>query len=259
MYDDIARFYDLSHDRLTDDIPFVLRLAAATGGPVLEVGCGSGRLLLPLARAGIAVIGVDNSPEMLARAELRLAAEPEAVRARATLIAADARSLSLPAGELFGLIVIGYNTFMHLDEAEAGATLQRLRPLLRSGGRLLIDVANPMALSMAADDPDFVLEDTLPDERSGRVVHQYTAYEAAPGEQAVDVTWVYEVAGDGGTQTEARMRYHYLYPHQYDLLLTLAGFQLVALYGDYDGTAFDEESERLIVVAGEGEIRRLGD
>ena len=75
-YDAIARYYDLSHQSLVEDIPFLLRVAAETGGPALELGCGSGRLLVPLARAGYAVTGVDNSPEMLARAELRLAGEP---------------------------------------------------------------------------------------------------------------------------------------------------------------------------------------
>lgn len=252
MYDHIARYYDLSHDRLVEDIPFLLGQAAETQGPVLEIGCGSGRLLVPLARAGYRVTGVDSSPEMLARAELRLAAEPPEVRDRARLIPADVRSLSLGPDERFGLIVFGYNTFMHLDEAGAGATLKRLRPLLRDDGRLFIDVANPILLSMAADDPDFVLEDVLEDKARESIVRQYTAYEAIPGEQAVDVTWVYETPAAGnerGARTKARLRYFYLYPHQYDLLLTLTGFRLAVICGDYDGSPFGEESERLLLLA----------
>ncbi len=254
MYDHIARFYDLSHDKLTEDIPFVLRLAGESGGPVLEIGCGSGRLLAPLARAGLDVTGVDLSAEMLARARLRLAAEPPDVQARVRLVSADVRALQLPPGEQFGLILFGYNTFMHLDEPAAGAALKRLHALLRLGGRLLLDVANPMQLSVAADDPDFVLEDELIDERYGETIRQYTAYEAIPGEQAVDVTWIYEKEGASPTgkdpaRTKARMRYYYLYPHQYQLLLSLTGYRLVSLQGDYDGSPFGEESERLIVVA----------
>lgn len=222
-YDQIARYYDLSHDRLTDDIPFVLQNVMEVGGPVLEVGCGSGRLLVPLARAGFAVTGIDNSSEMLARAEVRLAAEPDEVRARTGLLAADVKSLTSDVGGPFGLIVFGYNTFMHLDESAGAIALQRLRPLLRPGGRLLIDVANPMMLSMATDDPDFTLEDTLEDRGLGEIVRQYTAYQAIPGEQAVDVTWVYEVAKAGSSRGEwerikVQLRYFYLYPHQYDLL-----------------------------------------
>ena len=141
---------------------------------------------------------------------------------------------------------------MHLDEAAAGTALKRLRPLLRAGGRLVIDVANPILLSMAADDPDFVLEDLLEDRVHGETIRQYTAYESIPGEQAVDVTWIYETEGresDEATRTKARLRYHYLYPHQYDLLLSLTGFRLTALVGDYAGSRFAEESERLILLA----------
>lgn len=255
-YEQIARFYDLSHDRLTEDIPFLLTQAAETGGPILEIGCGSGRLLAPLARAGFEVTGIDQSFEMLARAEARLAVQPADVRARVRLLREDVRTLAVPDLGQFGLICFGYNTFMHLDEAGAGMALKRLRPLLRPGGRLLIDVANPMLLSMVADDPDFVLEDTLLDEGRGELIRQYTAYESIPGEQVVEVTWVYEATDDESAvdeQAAARfsLRYYYLYPHQFDLLLAVTGFRLAAIYGEYDGSPFNEESERLIVVAGD--------
>lgn len=253
MYDLIARYYDLSHDQLIDDIPFLLSLAAETGGPVLEVGCGSGRLLVPLARAGYDAIGLDNSPEMMARAGIRVSAQPPDVRERIRFIHADVTALDLSAQNEFGLIFFGNNTFMHLDEAGAGAALKRLRPLLRPGGRLLIDVMNPMILATAGDDPDFVLEDTLVDAGAGRTIRQYTAYESISAEQIVDVSWVYELedapAGSEEATTKARLRYHYFYPHQYDLLLGLTGFRLAALFGDYDGSPFDEESDRLILVA----------
>ena len=253
MYEHIARYYDLSHDRLVEDIPFLLQLAAETTGPVLEIGCGSGRLLIPLARAGYAVTGVDSSPEMLAQAEIRLAAEASEARARVRLITGDVKSLRWPPEDTYGLIVFGYNTFMHLDEAAAGGVLKRLRPALRDGGRLVIDVANPILLSSAADDPDFVLEDVLEDKLHGETIRQYTAYEAIPGEQVVDVTWIYETTGnalgDDDRTSKARLRYHYLYPHQYELLLTLTGYRLMSLSGDYDGSPFHEESDRLILLA----------
>ncbi len=247
-YDAIARYYDLSHQTLVEDIPFLLRLAAETGGPALELGCGSGRLLVPLARAGHDVTGVDNSPEMLARAELRLAGEPAAVRARVRLVTADVRALALPGASPFALAYFGYNTFMHLDESGAAAALRRVRSLLWPGARLLIDVDHPLALSAAADDPDLVLEDELRDEALGETIRQYTAYEAVPGEQAVDVRWVYET-DDAAGPTRISQRYHFLYPHQFDLLFGLTGFRLLALHGGYDNTPFSEDSERLIVEA----------
>src|SRR5690606_22424747 len=111
----------------------------------------------------------------------------------------------LPDGEPFGLILFSYNTFMHFDEAAAAAALKHLRPWLRADGRLLIDVANPLLLASAADEPDLVLEEVLEDSRQGETIRQYTAYEAAPGEQAVDVTWVYETAA--AAPTRAQLRY----------------------------------------------------
>lgn len=254
MYDQIARYYDLSHDRLVDDIPFLLSQAAKVGGPILEIGSGSGRLLLPLARAGYDVIGIDNSPEMLARAEMRIAGQPPEVQERIRVVSADVRTLDLSDRNEFGMIIFGNNTFMHLDEVGAGAAFKRLRPLLRSGGTFLIDVFNPILLAMAADDPDFVLEDVMTDREAEKTIRQYTAYESIPGEQIVDVSWIYEVEGAGSTRDEespvkASLRYHYLYPHQYDLLLGMTGFRLTALFGDYDGSPLHEESDRLILVA----------
>ena len=81
MYDQIARYYDLLHGDLTEDIEFVIRLAEKSGGPVLELGCGTGRLLLPLVRIGQKTTGLDNSEEMLAVAKAKVASERAAVRA----------------------------------------------------------------------------------------------------------------------------------------------------------------------------------
>ena len=87
----------------------------------------------------------------------------------------------------------------------------------------------------------------------GETIRQFTAYESVPGEQAVDVTWVYETDKSGDdAPTRVTLRYHYFYPHQYDLLFGLTGFRLLGLLGEYDDSRFDEDSERLIVV-GEAE------
>lgn len=253
MYDRIARYYDLSHNRLTADTSFLLDQASQTGGPILELGCGSGRLLVPLARAGFDVTGIDMSAEMLARARLRLAAEPPLVNKRVELIEGDITTLDYSRMiSRYGLIVFGYNTFMHLDETRAGRTIRRIKPALAPGGRLILDLENPIALAAMANDPDFVLEDTLQDEITGETIRQYTAYEALPGEQAIDVTWVYESTATDrtdATSTQVRLRYHYLYPHQVELMLGLVGLRLLGFYGSYAADPFHEESDRLIVVA----------
>src|SRR5438105_2739833 len=91
----VARYYDLEHDALTEDVALYCELArAGGGGPVLELGCGTGRVLAGLVRSGHAVVGVDWSRPMLERAERRLrASDPAGAGWR--LVAADARELAL--------------------------------------------------------------------------------------------------------------------------------------------------------------------
>ena len=72
LYDQLAVYYDLINASVTDDIQFFLQLARQQSGPILEVGCGSGRILIPIAEAGLEIVGLDNSRPMLDRAEARL-------------------------------------------------------------------------------------------------------------------------------------------------------------------------------------------
>jgi SAM-dependent methyltransferase len=248
-YDPIAAYYDLIHDPLEDDIASVVTLAVASGGPILELGCGSGRLLLPLGRAGLEVTGIDSSPVMLARAQARLAADPSAA-ARVHLVQADMAAFDLP-GTAFALAIFGYNTFMHLDEQAALAALRCVRAHLLPGGRVWLDLENPFVLSDLPETGALELEAEFEYEAGEKKVRLWSAYAADAVEQAVDVLWVYEIAGrDGSAQRiEAQFRQHYTYPHQLDLLLSQAGLRLISLSGDYDGAPFDEDSGRLIALA----------
>jgi SAM-dependent methyltransferase len=248
MYDQIAHYYDLTHANLTDDIPFVLALAAAAGGPVLELGCGSGRLLRPLAQAGHSVTGVDNSAAMLERAR---AALPAAV----TLVHADMTSLTLPGEPRFALVIIPYNTFLHLDAAQAAATLRGVRRVLGENGRLFIDLINPTAIANTPDDHLLTLENSFIDPATGRIVLQMAANHLDEAEQTLHITWIYDASPpEGGPihRTIAHGIYHYLYPHQLELLLREAGFRLLSLTGDYDQSPYTEDSPRLLLVAGSG-------
>lgn len=253
MYDQIARYYDLTHDALTEDVAFVVELATAQDGPVLEMGCGSGRLLVPLARAGLSVVGLDNSLVMLEHAEARLAREPETVARRVVLVAGDVTRPSVAADSApYGLIVFGYNTWLHLDSKQAAAALRQVKGMLAPGGRFLIDVENPFTLAEAGGDSLLALEGVLEDRERNELVVQTAAWRSQPTEQVVDVTWLYDASSvEGGPvrRVVARMRYHYHYPHEIELLLDQAGLRQVALYGDYNRRPFDEVSERLLVLA----------
>ena len=252
MYDLIAHYYDLTHDSLTDDVAFVLALAREADGPVLELGCGSGRLLLPLARAGFNVTGVDNSPVMLARARERIAAEDTAVRQRLALVLGDMTALALPEEAQFALAIIPYNTLLHLDSDQTAAALRGVRRVLRKNGRLFIDLINPIAVANTPNDQAVTLEAVFTDPATGQTVLQMAANHLDEASQTLHITWIYDASPpEGGPvhRTVAQGAYHYLYPHQLELLLHENGFRLHSFTGSYEGDPFGEDSERLLLVA----------
>lgn len=124
------------------DISFYVEEGRRTREHILEVGCGTGRILLPLARAGARITGIDGSREMLARCQTKLDSEPAELRSRVALQHADVRRLDL--GKRFALVIAPFRVFQHLTSmddqlAALGAIARHLTP----GGRLVFDVFNP--------------------------------------------------------------------------------------------------------------------
>lgn len=250
MYEKIAAYYDLTHADLTADIPFILQLAGEVAGPVLELGCGSGRLLRPLAQSGVSVTGIDNSPAMLARARARLAEEPTAVQNRVTLIEADMTDFTVDGR--FPLVIIPYNTFMHLDTGQATAVLRRVRNCLTADGRLFIDLLNPFAVANTPEDQLISLENTLTDPETGDTILHMAANRLDSAAQILHITWIYDRSpADGGSihRTVAQAAYYYRYPHQMQMLLQDAGFTRLEMFGEYDQSPFQEESGRFLILA----------
>jgi SAM-dependent methyltransferase len=247
-YDQLAPLYDLIHVGVRDDIPFYLALAAETGGPVLELGCGSGRTLVPLAEAGYDIIGLDNSPAMLARARARLESSPDAERAR--LIVGDMTDFDLEGA--FALVTVPFHTWLHLTTRQAQlSALAAIRRHLRPGGRFIIHLPAPATIVEAEHDGALVLENNLVDPETGETVLQFSSTQLDEERQLYYVTWIYDrIAADGAVRRLAvPMTLHYLFPHQADLLLGRAGFDIVALWGDYNRSPYTDDSEHLIIVA----------
>ena len=251
MYQKSARYYDLLHDELTEDIAFVVKLAEDTGGPVLELGCGTGRLLLPLARMGRQVTGIDASEEMLAIARTKLDGEREAVQKRVRLEQCDISDVRLE--ERYGLAVIAYNTLMHLGPATLAFCLGNLRPHLKRGGALFIDVDNPVEVHDPGQDGLVLLDRTVHDPERDEIV-VLTVSSFGDGErQTRETIWMVDVSPtEGGSlrRTIARTTLHYYFAHQLEQILDTAGFELVAQYGDYEQQPYiADSSQRLLLLA----------
>lgn len=233
------------------DLGFFCTLAAAADGPICEVGAGTGRVLLPVARAaaGRPVVGVEPSAEMRARLIARLDDERDALGAEVT--AADGTFTAIPCADRSqALVYSAFRSFQHLlDVDEQLAGLAELRRVLRPGGLLALDFF----------DPDYaVLCDTEPTLQSvyplggGREVARWESRRVDRVRQCVEVTfrWVERTAA-GQVVRDERARYsvRYTFPWELVHLLARAGFVLEELYGDYDRRPVGALARELIVVA----------
>jgi len=137
-WDDYARFYDWENAQTVQrrDVAFWRRLAAASDGPVLELGCGTGRITVPVAKSGTAIVGIDRSAPMLARASARV----RRGRWPASLVRGDIRLLPFPSRH-FGLVMAPYGILQSLiRERDLAATLASVHRVLARNGRFAIDL-----------------------------------------------------------------------------------------------------------------------
>jgi len=243
VYEKLARFYDLQHAELTADLVFYMHFARQAGGAVLEMGCGTGRLLLPLVGAGIDVTGVDLSAAMLSLARSKLGD-------RVPLIEGDMRTVTLPGR--YALIIISINTFMHLlTTADQLDALTNLARHLTSRGRLIIDL--PAGDELAHQDPDarLTLEQTFLDPETGHHVMKLVASRVDWATQCQEVTYVYDELLEAGEvrRTVVPMTLRHVFRYELELLLDKAGYRLGALYSDYDLSPYGDGGPRMIAVA----------
>jgi SAM-dependent methyltransferase len=247
-YDPFARYYDADFRDYLEDLPFYRELARRTGGPILELMCGTGRVLLPLAEAGHTITGVDISPAMLAVARERVA--ELGLAERAALVEGDVRSAPLPAGQ-FALAFVAINSFMHLEAVrDQLACLSNVRRALAPRGLLVLDLFNPDPTAIAREDNRLVLDREY--QLDGRHVQKFVAIDSDAAAQLSRVTYLYDETDAEGRLSRQVMRFSMRWFYRFELehLLARAGFAMRNLYGSYDLEEYHSASPRLIAVAG---------
>ena len=238
----LAALYDLDAREVDPAIVWFRGLAQMTGGPVLELGVGSGRVAVPVAKDGHEVVGLDRSHAMLARA----AEKAKKARVKLTLVEGDVRSFSLE--RTFALVTIPANTFLMLAPDERWACLARCREHLTPTGRLAIDVFQPDPNLISGMDGGVREEWRRRDPETGRMVTKLSSTRG--NVDAVTVRWWYEEERDGVVHRISReATLHYLYRREAELMLPAAGFDLDSLHGDYDGSEATAISPKLLIVA----------
>ena len=250
-----ARFYDVVYtpDLVPDDQGFYQELAASLTGPVLELGCGTGRVTLPLARAGRQVTGLDLSTAMLSILRDKLGAEPPEVQGRVTLVEGDMANFDLP--DRFGLILMPFRAFQHLLEPEQQRRcLELVARHLRPDGRFVFNAFNPN-LQYIADAIRVsgvwkqVNERALDD--GALILRRYVQLTPLPGRQQHDLRWKFEICDRAGRVQEVHieeMQLRWIYRWEAEYLLELSGLEIEAAYGAFDKRPLDEKAGELIYV-----------
>lgn len=249
----LARLYDVDLVDDPGDLDLYLALAGRTGGPILELGAGTGRLAVPLAAAGFDVTAVDLDPAMLERAARRAHAAGAATRRRLTFVEADLIGLTLPGAGTFQLAFIALNSLFLLATREA--QLEAFRTLARHlapGGLAVVDVWLPDADDLARFDGRLILEYEREDPETGRIVTKTAAAQHDATTAVVNLTVIFD-EGDQGAPPVRWIRRDALRLVSADELRDFAdrvGLTIETIAGDYDLGELGPGSERAIVVAG---------
>jgi len=256
---DDAALYDWEYRRRRDDVRFYATLAGERGGPILDLGCGTGRLMLPLLRAGHVVVGVDRAPAMLARAAARLRRLAPRVRRRALLLRADLRRL--PVTRRFPFVVAAFHTIQHLaTDRELTRFFAGVARALQPGGWFAFDTFAPNAQFLARAD--------APGERRwarARFRHPTTGrrieYSESYRRKGRMLTSVFHYRGVGGSQRGARERrvelvHRLLEPDDLEALLAGTGLELIASWGGFDGRPLAPPTEQHVFLLRRGTMHQ---
>jgi len=249
----LAEIYDLvPHYSGRRDLGFYLDLCRSAHGKVLEVGCGTGRVLIPAAEAGVEIVGLDLSPHMLSRCMEKLDVQPQEVRDRVSLTCGSMTGFQLYA--TFALAIVPFRPFQHLVEVEDQLSCLRcINKHLEPGGKLAFDlfqadlgkIADPGGTEEKEDVPEFGLPDGRRLRRCSRFVSKHRV------EQVNEVELIYYLTdAEGSTRRLVQgFPFRYFFRYEVEHLLARCGFRALNLFGDFDKSPLRDDSPEMIFVA----------
>lgn len=247
-YADLADLYDLDYEGFTADLPMYENFARRCELPLLEIGVGTGRVALHLARAGFVIWGIDSSPAMLERARSKA---DESLAERLHLVQADMRDFDL--GQQFDLVICTGNSFAHLLTTEDQLRcLACVRSHLAEGALFVLHLRALTAIDWAASRSPATLEWSRIDSASGDTVTKLASVRLDGACQTLHQTHVYDRIAPAGSLMERRVaEFELRLVGRYEMehLLKRSGLELAHLYGDYDLGPFAADSENMVVVA----------
>ena len=246
VFDQVARFYDYEQKDFIKDIPLYLEYAKKCGGEVLELGCGTGRILLPIAREGIKITGLDASLEMLGVAQKKI---DDTIKDSVTLLQGDMRSFEL--SKKFSLIFIAFRSFQSLlTRQEQISCLECVRKHLIDHGTFIVDLFAPRhdLLAQVERKYDF---GTFHDEKNNVDIIRRCEDKYDLARQMLHEDRFYEWKDKNGKFHSQKWSFDlsYLFRYEAELLLEKCGFTVEKVYGDFDKSAYNYYSGEQIFVA----------
>lgn len=244
FYEYSAQYYDLSPlYQQRGDKQFYLTRARQAAGPVLEVACGSGRVLIPIAQAGVDITGLDASPAMLniCRTQLQKAGLTTQVTQ------GDMRNFDL--GRQFSLITLPFRPFQHLlDPADQMACLQCVKRHLAPGGQMILDLYDPrMDLIIQNDGAEFTDFDFT--NTDGRAMRRNVRRLRHDRPQQVLYMELIYIDLESGERTPTPLTMRYTFRYEMEHLLARCGFEVLEVLGNFDGSPVGDVAKELIFVA----------
>lgn len=243
--DDVTEYQGVRHD-----VERYIEIAREAGGPILELCCGTGRVAIPLAQAGFDVTGVDLNGGFLDTCRHNLDGEPAEVRSRVRVVGADVTSLDL-GDERFPLIICAFNSLLAILDADAQIrALQSARRHLAAGGRLVVDVVNPLVLDLKGNDrprPFFTRRNT----QTGRTYTRFAMNSPLDATQCQRLHgWYDEVDEDGHVLRKYyAMRWRAIFRYELELMMRLAGLEIETIAGGHCGELFTANSPHIFATA----------
>ncbi len=236
-----AKLYHLHHKDYLEDIPFWIKLAQQYGSPILELGCGTGRVTLPLFRQGYEITGVDRDPDML-----KILVDETKTSEKINFVQEDFTKLKI--NNKFPLIFMPCNTYSTLSKENRQITLKMVNHHIEQGGAFSFSLPNPTLLKALPAKSELELEELIIDPNNGDAIQVSSEWENN-GKQVM-VYWHYDrLLSDGQVIRSTTETIHFLNSiSQYSTELESMGYSL-RTYGDFDHSPYNEESDYMIMVA----------
>lgn len=239
--------YDVVYTQVrVDDIPFYVDLARREGGPVLEIGCGTGRVLIPSLEAGIEIHGLDLEAAMLERLRAKAAARGLVPK----VFQGDMRDFTMPGR--YRLVTIPFRSFLHCETTDDQIrTLRCIREHLEPGGLLALNVFYPCIDIIATLDGVRNLSIETTHVETGRPVKVYDVahYQRALQRVSVDREVALEDETGAPTTVSYSFELRWIYRFEMELLLRAAGFSHFEFRGGFDGRPLTSDREEMVVLA----------